>query len=154
MAEGTTTSWWPCAANRAMRRATSRIRSGLPMEVPPYFWTIRATLEIRQKQLFYLFPPPIPNEEPPPAPEPRPGRPRLGGSGDGFCLVPGRAAGGGPGALRVLPERADRGQRHRAAHPALRGPPPRPGRAREPRAQPHARALQGIRGRARARLPP
>jgi hypothetical protein len=26
-----------------MRRATSRMRSGLPMEVPPYFWTIRDT---------------------------------------------------------------------------------------------------------------
>src|SRR4051812_38887787 len=26
-----------------MRRATSRMRSGLPMEVPPYFWTMSDT---------------------------------------------------------------------------------------------------------------
>src|SRR5437016_3033780 len=41
MADGTTTSWWPSLAKCATRRATSRIRSRLPMEVPPYFWTIR-----------------------------------------------------------------------------------------------------------------
>jgi diguanylate cyclase (GGDEF)-like protein/PAS domain S-box-containing protein len=34
------TSWWPSAAKRATRLATSRMRSGLPIEVPPYFWTI------------------------------------------------------------------------------------------------------------------
>src|SRR5258708_14319403 len=45
IAEGTTTSWWPSLTKRAMRRATSRMRSGLPMEVPPYFWTIRDTGE-------------------------------------------------------------------------------------------------------------
>src|SRR6476646_3273046 len=43
MAEGTTTSWWPSFTNRCTRRATSRMRSGLPMEVPPYFWTMRDT---------------------------------------------------------------------------------------------------------------
>src|SRR5688572_28708207 len=46
MAEGTTTSWWPSRAKRATRRATSRMRSGLPMEVPPYFWTINDTLAL------------------------------------------------------------------------------------------------------------
>ncbi len=43
MAETTTTTWWPSFTNRSTRRATSRMRSGLPMEVPPYFWTMRDT---------------------------------------------------------------------------------------------------------------
>src|SRR5690242_13793278 len=46
MAEGTTTRRWPSAAKRATRRATSRMRSGLPMEVPPYFWTMSDTAGI------------------------------------------------------------------------------------------------------------
>jgi hypothetical protein len=30
--------------NFATRRATFLMRSGLPTEVPPYFWTINATM--------------------------------------------------------------------------------------------------------------
>ena len=36
MALGTTTIWWPARAHLATRRATLRMRSGEPMEVPPY----------------------------------------------------------------------------------------------------------------------
>jgi hypothetical protein len=42
MAEGTMTNWCPCPWKCATRRATLRIRSMLPTEVPPYFWTINA----------------------------------------------------------------------------------------------------------------
>src|SRR5260221_2318880 len=41
MADTTTTIWSPCARYLATRRATFLMRSGLPTEVPPYFWTIR-----------------------------------------------------------------------------------------------------------------
>ena len=37
IAEGTTTIWWPSRWNFATRRATLRIRSTLPTDVPPYF---------------------------------------------------------------------------------------------------------------------
>src|SRR5439155_22310573 len=40
MAETTTTIWSPCARYRATRAATFLIRSVLPTELPPYFWTI------------------------------------------------------------------------------------------------------------------
>src|SRR5476651_1651921 len=49
IAEGTITRRWPSFAKRAMRRATSRMRSGLPIEVPPYFWTISDTGDTRQE---------------------------------------------------------------------------------------------------------
>ncbi len=52
IAEGTTTSLWPSSTKRATRLATSRMRSGLPMEVPPYFWTISDTGMNREKPLF------------------------------------------------------------------------------------------------------
>src|SRR3954463_3466443 len=42
MAEGTTTPSCPAARHLAPRRATFRIRSTEPTEVPPYFWTINA----------------------------------------------------------------------------------------------------------------
>ena len=42
MADTTTTTWWPCARARCTRSATAPMRSGLPMDVPPYFCTIRA----------------------------------------------------------------------------------------------------------------
>ena len=42
MAEGTTTMSWPIAFHRATRRATLRMRSMVPTEVPPNFWTIKA----------------------------------------------------------------------------------------------------------------
>src|SRR5260370_30050854 len=42
IAEGTTTSWCPAACHFATRRATLRIRSSEPTEVPPNFWTISA----------------------------------------------------------------------------------------------------------------
>jgi hypothetical protein len=41
MAETTTTRSSPRARARATRRATARIRSGEPTEVPPNFWTTR-----------------------------------------------------------------------------------------------------------------
>src|ERR1017187_10311373 len=42
MAETTTTIWSPLARYLATRAATFLMRSGLPTEVPPYFWTINA----------------------------------------------------------------------------------------------------------------
>ena len=44
IAEGTTTRSWPAAFHLATRRATLRMRSTEPTEVPPNFWTIRAML--------------------------------------------------------------------------------------------------------------
>ena len=44
MAEGTTTSWCPCAFQRATRLATFLMRSVEPTEVPPNFWTISAMM--------------------------------------------------------------------------------------------------------------
>src|SRR5262249_49357920 len=46
IADTTTTSRWPSRWKRAIRRATFLIRSTLPTEVPPYFWTISAMLRI------------------------------------------------------------------------------------------------------------
>src|SRR3954470_15634649 len=40
IAEGTTTSWCPAARHFATRRATLRIRSTEPTDVPPNFWTM------------------------------------------------------------------------------------------------------------------
>src|SRR3954447_12977483 len=42
IADTTTTSWCPSAWNRATRRATLRMRSVVPTDVPPYFWTMSA----------------------------------------------------------------------------------------------------------------
>jgi hypothetical protein len=42
MAEGTTTTLCPAAFHFATRRATLRMRSVEPTEVPPNFWTINA----------------------------------------------------------------------------------------------------------------
>src|SRR5690606_6394532 len=42
MAETTTTTWLPCCWNLATLAATASIRSTVPTEVPPYFWTISA----------------------------------------------------------------------------------------------------------------
>jgi hypothetical protein len=36
IAEGTTTNWWPARAHLATRLATLRMRSVVPIEVPPY----------------------------------------------------------------------------------------------------------------------
>jgi len=36
IAEGTTTIWWPARAHLATRLATLRMRSGEPIDVPPY----------------------------------------------------------------------------------------------------------------------
>src|SRR5579859_7215453 len=44
IAETTTTTSSPCARYFATRLATFLMRSGLPTEVPPYFWTINAML--------------------------------------------------------------------------------------------------------------
>jgi hypothetical protein len=41
MADTTTTTWWPCARAAATLPATCSILSTEPMEVPPYFWTMR-----------------------------------------------------------------------------------------------------------------
>src|ERR1700730_16736778 len=41
MAEITATTLQPLCWVSIKRRATARIRSGVPTEVPPYFWTIR-----------------------------------------------------------------------------------------------------------------
>src|ERR1700674_914635 len=41
MAEITATTLQPPCCVSIKRRATFRIRSGVPTEVPPYFWTIR-----------------------------------------------------------------------------------------------------------------
>src|SRR6185312_5644188 len=54
ISEGTTTRRWPSFTKRWTRRATSRMRSGLPMEVPPYFWTIRDTGGNRQAKTAIL----------------------------------------------------------------------------------------------------
>ena len=43
MAETTTTTWLPWRCVRTMCSATARMRSGSATDVPPYFWTIRAT---------------------------------------------------------------------------------------------------------------
>jgi hypothetical protein len=43
MAETTTMTRFPAARVTATRCATARMRSMLPTEVPPYFWTINAT---------------------------------------------------------------------------------------------------------------
>src|SRR4030095_8670223 len=42
IAETTTTTRFPASCVAMTRRATFMIRSGLPTDVPPYFWTIRA----------------------------------------------------------------------------------------------------------------
>src|SRR5947208_151153 len=42
IADGTTTIWWPARAHLATRLATLRMRSGDPIEVPPYLWTMSA----------------------------------------------------------------------------------------------------------------
>ena len=42
MAETTTTTLWPACWVSITRCATFLIRSGLPTEVPPYFWTMIA----------------------------------------------------------------------------------------------------------------
>ena len=39
MAETTMTRRWPALCDSATRLATLRMRSGLPTDVPPYFWT-------------------------------------------------------------------------------------------------------------------
>ena len=43
IAETTATTWFPASLVARMRRATLRMRSGVPTDVPPYFWTIRLT---------------------------------------------------------------------------------------------------------------
>ena len=47
MAETTTQTWWPASAVSTTRRATFLIRSALPTDVPPNFWTYRAKAEKR-----------------------------------------------------------------------------------------------------------
>ncbi len=42
IAETTATTWLPSSRTRFMRAATLRMRSRVPTEVPPYFWTMRA----------------------------------------------------------------------------------------------------------------
>ena len=59
MAEGTTTSRCPSRAKRAPPRATSRMRSVLPMEVPPYFCTIKAILSCQLSVLVKLLVKPV-----------------------------------------------------------------------------------------------
>src|SRR5215469_16005833 len=44
MAETTATTWLPANCVSRILRATLRIRSGVPTEVPPYFWTIKLIL--------------------------------------------------------------------------------------------------------------
>src|SRR5260221_506682 len=58
IAEGTTTSRCPSRAKRATRRATPRVRSGLPTEGPPDFWTISDPVASRTKGPFYRDAPP------------------------------------------------------------------------------------------------
>jgi len=48
IAEGTTTRRCPARTHLATRRATLWIRSGEPIEVPPYLWTIKAMEEARR----------------------------------------------------------------------------------------------------------
>ena len=43
IAETTTTTWFPARWVASTRRATWRMRSGVPTDVPPYFWTRRLT---------------------------------------------------------------------------------------------------------------
>src|ERR1700694_3781897 len=43
MAETTTTMSWPAVRAAMARRATLRMRSTSPTDVPPYFWTMSAT---------------------------------------------------------------------------------------------------------------
>ena len=43
MALTTTTTPWPSPRVKAMCSATARMRSASATDVPPYFWTIRAT---------------------------------------------------------------------------------------------------------------
>src|SRR5690606_27995423 len=47
MAEGTTTTWCPARCHLATRAATLRMRSTEPIEVPPYFWTMRDIRVVR-----------------------------------------------------------------------------------------------------------
>jgi transketolase len=49
MALGTTTIWWPARAHLATRLATLRMRSGEPIDVPPYLRTINAMKMRREK---------------------------------------------------------------------------------------------------------
>src|SRR5258708_3831932 len=44
------TSWWPSRWKRATRRATLRMRSLPPIDVPPYFWTISAIGSLEQSK--------------------------------------------------------------------------------------------------------
>src|SRR3990170_482691 len=50
IAETTTTSRSPPSTRWAMRAATPRMRSALPTEVPPYFWTMSAIRPSREGQ--------------------------------------------------------------------------------------------------------
>src|SRR5512140_3809871 len=152
MAEGTTASWWPCLAKRAMRRATSRLRSGLPIEVPPYFWTINATgfrgRRFGEKPLFYLGPPPETNEDVPAPPQTRARRARLRPRGDPVRMVRRRARGGARGRGRFREPRDARHGPPRAAHRALHRRPLRARRARAPRRHGLAPGVHAIRARA------
>ena len=50
IAETATTTSLPCRRVNAMCSATARIRSGSATEVPPYFWTMRATGPTRYRR--------------------------------------------------------------------------------------------------------
>ena len=53
MAETTTTTSLPACLVAMMRRATLRILSASPTEVPPYFWTIRDMYQSVPGGLFF-----------------------------------------------------------------------------------------------------
>jgi hypothetical protein len=57
IAEGTTTTLWPAALHFATRRATLRMRSIEPTEVPPNFWTIKAMLQGEKARILQDYPP-------------------------------------------------------------------------------------------------
>ena len=64
------------------------MRSGLPIEVPPYFWTIRDTGGNRAKGRYFIGTgAPIPMKTSPPSPDGRPGHPRSCGVAAERCRV-------------------------------------------------------------------
>src|SRR6185436_7506245 len=151
IAEGTTTTWWPSFTKRAMRFATSRILSGEPIEVPPYFWTIRDKGWNRAKGRILSEAASIPNENASPPPDSCPGRARGGRPRERRGVVLRGAAGRAGRARRLRQPGQPRREPDRPPRPALRGPPLRPGGALRPRPRAHARGLQPARGGAAGR---
>src|SRR5258706_11298489 len=120
IAEGTTTSWCPSPAKRATRRATSRIRSGLPIEVPPYFWTISDTGGESEKRGYSIVAHREKTHEDRPAPpDTRLDRPRLRRGAHAFRVAPGRQAGGKRGESGVREPGRPRDEHPPAAPAAL-----------------------------------